>query len=876
MLQGTDQIYSATYSNVPVFEFVTSEGPIMRRKADGWINATHILKIAKFPKAKRTRILEKDVQSGVHEKVQGGYGKYQGTYVPLELGAEIARLFGVYQTLEPIFKFQYIEGKSETPPPAPKHNHASASNVGRRQQPLKVLNADPHQLSANTLKKRTNPEHEVPESLRKRGRPKRVPLQKRHRPELSTHKTMPTVSQTGPSMGTFTSKQDSTLSRNSVGFPSLTRQDTEKDALQIMASNLSVRNDDLELDTSGDEGNYKLRHNQKFATKDDDEEFLSGRELFGFQDSFNGGESFDRLVEMHRRNRLEIQSSSSRSTVHNGANNSYSGFMHYQDSGNFPPSRIGDYFTILLEYFLHDDKSGSGGSKALPHEILNPPEPLSNVNINQRVDNDGNSILHWICAMANLTLVEFLISKFNELIDLNLKNYHGESPLMFLVKFNNSYQQQNFQDILQLLKGSISMVDNKGQTVLHHIAYFCKLNDPESRSVKERYAKYYLDCILEAASEIDSQSGSAQEMRLQDLLNYQDSEGNTALHVFAYNMSKKCIKSIIKYHEILNLGLRNAVNHTAEDYLASNNYILRIENDYSEEIKVKDAISIESTAKEQASILTNSQGLESQLHNSKEAISLQNRSVNAITEKLSELSYAMHRELSSKDEKLLTLLNCLRKISFDKFLSQKINLKVFNLDYLIEDIENEFETKHSLQKNSERGQFLIDISRDHIIQEEIFRLINDMSFQFLMAKEEAGATVSAYQKKREMVSRKLLKEAFGKYISQEQRAISSSRNELAVNLHKEILRRRDLVEQIHKLEKNTPLVFQNLEEFKENNDSIICMHSNLETSGMLSHIPKDDKLYKYCKLISLSCGMSFAEVEQSIDLIEQSLLRTKR
>lgn len=118
MLQGTDQIYSATYSNVPVFEFVTSEGPIMRRKADGWINATHILKIAKFPKAKRTRILEKDVQSGVHEKVQGGYGKYQGTYVPLELGAEIARLFGVYQTLEPIFKFQYIEGKSETPPPA--------------------------------------------------------------------------------------------------------------------------------------------------------------------------------------------------------------------------------------------------------------------------------------------------------------------------------------------------------------------------------------------------------------------------------------------------------------------------------------------------------------------------------------------------------------------------------------------------------------------------------------------------------------------------------------------------------------------------------------------------------------------------------------
>ena len=56
--------------------------------------SAYTLKIAKFPKAKRTRILEKDVQTGLHEKVQGGYGKYQGTYVPLELGADIAKNFG--------------------------------------------------------------------------------------------------------------------------------------------------------------------------------------------------------------------------------------------------------------------------------------------------------------------------------------------------------------------------------------------------------------------------------------------------------------------------------------------------------------------------------------------------------------------------------------------------------------------------------------------------------------------------------------------------------------------------------------------------------------------------------------------------------------
>jgi transcription factor MBP1 len=50
----------------------------MRRRHDDWINATHILKAAGFDKPARTRILEREVQKDVHEKVQGGYGKYQG------------------------------------------------------------------------------------------------------------------------------------------------------------------------------------------------------------------------------------------------------------------------------------------------------------------------------------------------------------------------------------------------------------------------------------------------------------------------------------------------------------------------------------------------------------------------------------------------------------------------------------------------------------------------------------------------------------------------------------------------------------------------------------------------------------------------------
>lgn len=53
---------------------------VMRRRHDSWLNATQILKVAGVEKGKRTKVLEKEILNGQHEKVQGGYGKYQGTW----------------------------------------------------------------------------------------------------------------------------------------------------------------------------------------------------------------------------------------------------------------------------------------------------------------------------------------------------------------------------------------------------------------------------------------------------------------------------------------------------------------------------------------------------------------------------------------------------------------------------------------------------------------------------------------------------------------------------------------------------------------------------------------------------------------------------
>ncbi|GAB7329840.1 hypothetical protein MBLNU13_g01558t1 [Cladosporium sp. NU13] len=102
----TDKVYSATYSNVPVYEF-NCEG-------------NHF---AEYDKPSRTRILEREVQKGVHEKVQGGYGKYQGTWIPLPEGRLLAERNNVLEKMRPIFDF--VPG-DKTPPPAPKHATAAS------------------------------------------------------------------------------------------------------------------------------------------------------------------------------------------------------------------------------------------------------------------------------------------------------------------------------------------------------------------------------------------------------------------------------------------------------------------------------------------------------------------------------------------------------------------------------------------------------------------------------------------------------------------------------------------------------------------------------------------------------------------------------
>ncbi|TIA90143.1 hypothetical protein E3P99_01696 [Wallemia hederae] len=99
------RIYSAVYSGVGVYEAMIRGIAVMRRRADGYMNATQILKVAGVDKGRRTKILEKEILAGLHEKIQGGYGKYQGTWIPFERGRELAVAHNCDHILAPIFDF---------------------------------------------------------------------------------------------------------------------------------------------------------------------------------------------------------------------------------------------------------------------------------------------------------------------------------------------------------------------------------------------------------------------------------------------------------------------------------------------------------------------------------------------------------------------------------------------------------------------------------------------------------------------------------------------------------------------------------------------------------------------------------------------------
>ncbi|KAI3402794.2 SWI6 [Candida oxycetoniae] len=148
------------------------------------------------------------------------------------------------------------------------------------------------------------------------------------------------------------------------------------------------------------------------------------------------------------------------------------------------------------------------------------------------LDQKGQTALHFAATLASLGLV-------SAFIELGLTspirgNNDGESPLISCVQVTNAMENGNFVEILEnWLYPNIWLLDNKKQTILHHLAM--QVGKGESY-------KFYLSAILEY---VILQSRTKFKKFKEQILDATDENGVTALHIAVEKEDKWLIKILL-------------------------------------------------------------------------------------------------------------------------------------------------------------------------------------------------------------------------------------------------------------------------------------------------------------------------------------------
>ncbi|KAK9480641.1 hypothetical protein V1514DRAFT_317842 [Lipomyces japonicus] len=534
MTDNSFQIYKATYSGVPVYEFICRNVAVMRRRSDAWMNATQILKVANFDKPQRTRILEREVQKGIHEKIQGGYGKYQGTWVPLERGREIAIQYRVEDVLRPVFEFR---PSSTSPPPAPKH--ITASSV-RGRIPRGGLSRSASVSSTTATQSKRAAAAAAAATAAAAGRVASYGSRGRGR----------TVGR-GRGRG-----------RGGAGVVRQVSEDEEEEANEVDEEVEEEEEEEEDDDDDDDE-------DPDDEAMDDDVDHV---DVLGSEDGLGADDVVSRRQYLRQvltdgesisADSASLTSRGSSASENDSDDSQVNGSPrrkrraqeaigqqrhdhHFQRNGHGGlPAVQSAYSSRLLEYYL------SPNDDNIPEFLIHPPVDF---NVNAAIDDDGHNAFHWACALGNLKMIDVLLRAG---ANIAATNNLGQTPLIRAITFTNNYELRTFPKIVDILQSTIFHVDRFGQTVFHHIA-----TTTTSKS-KLSAARYYVEIITAKITE--SQTSET----LMQFLNHQDNNGDTALHIAARNGARKCVKVFLGYHA--STQIINKQGHTAHQYLYNNN-----------------------------------------------------------------------------------------------------------------------------------------------------------------------------------------------------------------------------------------------------------------------------------------------------------------
>jgi ankyrin repeat protein len=418
---------------------------VMKRRSDSWLNATQILKVAGVVKARRTKTLEKEIAAGEHEKVQGGYGKYQGTWVNYQRGVELCREYHVEESLRPLLEYDMSPDGSGAPAQGStidtptkeqamaaqrKRLYNSGENRSASQPQQGTFFQNISRTAATAVNALSKARFDSPSSNSRRPSMARKPSQ-----QMSSQES-----------GLAFSSQQSMYSMSDSGFGSLQNRYQVQDD-----------NDDIA---------EPPRKRMRSASH-------QGPSIGLTREPSN--------LSMHEPTPTE-------------PNDSF-----YQDM-DLPPPPIDDgskrgveslapastperfqKMKLIMTLFLDKRTKDFTDHPALLQ--------LTGDDLEIPLDEYRNNALHWAAMLARMPLLNALVAKG---VSISRVNGAGETALQKSVGTRNNLDYRSFPRLLQVLAPTIDMVDYSGRTILHHIAMMAATGGGGHVS-----AKHYLEALLE-------------------------------------------------------------------------------------------------------------------------------------------------------------------------------------------------------------------------------------------------------------------------------------------------------------------------------------------------------------------------------------------
>ncbi|KAI5779229.1 hypothetical protein EDC01DRAFT_308917 [Geopyxis carbonaria] len=471
MQNGPPTIYTAVYSGVPVYEMTVNNVAVMRRREDSWLNATQILKVAGVEKGKRTKVLEKEILSGKHEKVQGGYGKYQGTWIDFQRGRDFCKAYGVGNLLAPLLDLD--PNATDRADTTPTKEQAMAAKRKR------MYNSSLSHSNGSNVPLFSPISSTVQNAFTALGK-------------ASARVESPAPRQSYATIAPQASFRQESFSNENYPPPpaSLVSESSYSQSQPIADSTYASQN--FHLVNSQPDVQEPPRKRARASTPVNE----------------MPPELFQNPIDTPVRSLPPINP------------------LHVADADRVRQR--------LMNLFINPECDPVATLDGLSAEQADIP-----------VDGMGNSSLHWAASLANITHIRALIARGASIYRVN---DGGESALVRGVFCTNNFDMSSFPQLLNILHPIISITDNNGRTILHHIALKSGM---KGRSADGRY---YLHCLLEFIAKhgaSSTQRGSGPKVMnlgkfIAEIVNAQDKSGDTALNIAARIGNRSIVNPLLE------------------------------------------------------------------------------------------------------------------------------------------------------------------------------------------------------------------------------------------------------------------------------------------------------------------------------------------